>query len=72
MSSMTIYLLPLRIQVTLIVSIAGSTHMSNEKDTSRPEYDAELIKSGKRGKYVSRYRAGTNVAESGNNRCRSG
>lgn len=46
--------------------------MSNEKDTSRPEYDAELIKSGKRGKYVSRYRAGTNVAESGNNRCRSG
>ena len=53
MSSMTIYLLPLRIQVTLIVSIAGSTHMSIEKDTSRPEYDAELIKSGKRGKYVS-------------------
>ncbi len=28
--------------------------MSNEKDTLRPEYDPELIKSGKRGKYVSR------------------
>jgi hypothetical protein len=35
--------------------------MNNEKDTLRPEYDPELIKSGKRGKYVSRYRAGTNV-----------
>lgn len=35
--------------------------MSNEKDTLRPEYEPELIKSGKRGKYVSRYRAGTNV-----------
>ena len=35
--------------------------MSNEKDTLRPEYDSDLIKSGKRGKYVSRYRAGTNL-----------
>ena len=35
--------------------------MSNEKDTLRDEYDAELIKSGVRGKYARRYAAGTNV-----------
>ena len=29
-------------------------------DALRPEYDSELIKSGVRGKYVSRYRQGTN------------
>jgi hypothetical protein len=34
--------------------------MSNDEDT-RPEYPAELIKSGVRGKYVKRYRQGTNV-----------
>lgn len=34
--------------------------MSNE-DTLRAEYPADLIKSGVRGKYASRYREGTNV-----------
>ena len=34
--------------------------MSNE-DTLRPEYSADLIKSGVRGKYASRYREGTNI-----------
>jgi hypothetical protein len=34
--------------------------MSNE-DTMRPEYPADLIKSGERGKYAKRYREGTNV-----------
>jgi hypothetical protein len=32
------------------------------EDELRPEYDlAELLKGGARGKYVSRYRAGSNV-----------
>ena len=35
--------------------------MSNDKDTLRKEYPAELIKSGVRGKYAKRYREGTNV-----------
>lgn len=35
--------------------------MSNE-DTLRPEYPAELIKSGERGKLAKRYREGTNIA----------
>ncbi len=35
--------------------------MSNE-DTLRPEYPADLIKSGERGKYAKRYREGTNIA----------
>ena len=35
--------------------------MSNE-DTLRPEYPAELIKSGERGKFAKRYREGTNIA----------
>lgn len=35
--------------------------MSNEKDTLRKEYPADLIKSGVRGKYAKRYREGTNV-----------
>lgn len=35
--------------------------MSNE-DTLRPEYSAELIKSGTRGKYAKRFREGTNIA----------
>jgi len=34
--------------------------MSTE-DTLRPEYPADLIRSGVRGKYASRYREGTNV-----------
>jgi hypothetical protein len=34
----------------------------NNEDTLRPEYSEELIKSGVRGKYVKRYRAGTNIA----------
>lgn len=35
--------------------------MSNE-DTIRPEDPTDLIKSGVRGKYASRYREGTNIA----------
>jgi hypothetical protein len=35
--------------------------MSNDKDTLRDEYPAELIRSGVRGKYTKRYREGTNV-----------
>jgi hypothetical protein len=35
--------------------------MSNE-DALRPEYPADLIKSGERGKYAKRYREGTNIA----------
>lgn len=34
--------------------------MSNDQKM-RPEYPAELIKSGVRGKYAKRYREGTNV-----------
>ena len=33
----------------------------NKEDTLRPEYSADLIKSGVRGKYASRYREGTNI-----------
>jgi len=33
----------------------------NDEDTLRPEYPADLIKSGVRGKYVKRYREGTNI-----------
>lgn len=33
----------------------------NNEDTLRPEYPADLIKSGERGKYAKRYRAGTNL-----------
>jgi hypothetical protein len=33
----------------------------NNDDTLRPEYPAELIKSGERGKYAARYREGTNI-----------
>lgn len=35
--------------------------MNNEEDTLRPEYPADLIRSGVRGKYVKRYREGTNI-----------
>ncbi|CCE25578.1 MULTISPECIES: hypothetical protein [Methylotuvimicrobium] len=33
----------------------------NNEDTLREEYPEELIKSGVRGKYVKRYREGTNI-----------
>ncbi|MDQ5910509.1 MAG: hypothetical protein QG599_2606 [Pseudomonadota bacterium] len=33
----------------------------NDEDTLRTEYPADLIKSGVRGKYVKRYREGTNI-----------
>ena len=33
----------------------------NDEDTLRPEYPAELIRSGVRGKYANRYREGTNI-----------
>ncbi len=34
----------------------------NDEDTLRPEYPAELIKSGERGKYAGRYKEeGTNL-----------
>jgi hypothetical protein len=32
-----------------------------KKDTLRPEYPADLIKSGVRGKFANRYREGTNL-----------
>ena len=36
--------------------------MSSKKDELRPEYPADLIKSGERGKYAKRYREeGTNL-----------
>lgn len=33
----------------------------NNDVTLRPEYSADLIKSGVRGKYASRFREGTNI-----------
>ena len=33
----------------------------NNEDTLRPEYPADLIKSGTRGKYAKRYQEGTNI-----------
>ena len=33
----------------------------SDKDTMRPEYPEELIRSGERGKYAERYRQGTNI-----------
>ena len=35
--------------------------MSSDKDTLRDEYPEDLIKSGAKGKYVEKYREGTNV-----------
>lgn len=35
--------------------------MNNDEDTLRDEYPAELIQSGKRGKYAKEYAKGTNV-----------
>jgi hypothetical protein len=34
----------------------------SEDDELRPEYDASVFKGGVRGKYLDRYRAGTNLA----------
>jgi hypothetical protein len=33
-----------------------------DDDELRPEYDASVLKGGVRGKYLERYRAGTNLA----------
>jgi len=33
-----------------------------EEDDLRPEYDVSVLKGGVRGKYLDRYRAGTNLA----------
>jgi hypothetical protein len=33
-----------------------------DEDDLRPEYDASVLKEGVRGKYLERYRAGTNLA----------
>jgi len=33
-----------------------------DEDDIRPEYDASVLKGGVRGKYLERYRAGTNLA----------
>lgn len=33
-----------------------------QDDELRPEYDASVLKGGVRGKYLERYRAGTNLA----------
>ena len=35
--------------------------MKSDKDTLRDEYPESLIRSGQRGKYAARYRAGTNI-----------
>ena len=35
---------------------------NREEDTLRPEYSADLVKSGERGKYATRYRKETNIA----------
>ena len=35
--------------------------MNNDEDTLRPEYSAELIQSGTRGKYAQRYREENNI-----------
>jgi hypothetical protein len=37
--------------------------MSSGEDTLRPEYPAELIKSGIRGKYAARYQEGINIMQ---------
>jgi hypothetical protein len=35
---------------------------TRSEDDLRPEYDASMLKGGVRGKYLERYRAGTNLA----------
>lgn len=39
---------------------------SEEGDDLRPEYDFSQMKGGVRGKYVERYRQGTNLLSAGN------
>jgi hypothetical protein len=36
--------------------------LRSEDDDLRPEYDASVLKGGVRGKYLDRYRSGTNLA----------
>ena len=36
--------------------------LRSEDDDLRPEYDASVLKGGVRGRYLDRYRAGTNLA----------
>ena len=36
--------------------------LNPKDDDLRPEYDASVLKGGVRGKYLDRYRAGTNLA----------
>ncbi len=38
------------------------TPKADPDDDIRPEYDASALKGGVRGKYLDRYRAGTNLA----------
>jgi len=35
--------------------------LSSKDEDLRPEYDASVLKGGVRGKYLERYRAGTNL-----------
>jgi len=39
----------------------GNVATDNDDDL-RPEYDASVLKGGVRGKYLTRYRGGTNLA----------
>ena len=43
-------------------SMKKKTDDRNQVDELRPEYDFASMKGGVRGKYVDRYRAGTNLA----------
>ena len=63
----------IRIAVTAFGSLAldvprveRESHMKKDKnqqdDDLRPEYDLSQLKGGVRGKYIERYRAGTNLA----------
>jgi hypothetical protein len=36
--------------------------ITQDQEDLRPEYDASVLKGGVRGKYLERYRAGTNLA----------
>jgi hypothetical protein len=40
----------------------SSTSKSNDIDDLRPEYDLKKLKGGVKGKYLERYRQGTNLA----------
>jgi hypothetical protein len=45
-----------------IMAHANENKRMNYEDILSPEYPAELIQSGQRGKYAKRYREGTNIA----------